>query len=79
MLGGQIHNSSAWPSELPQVFASMQALHANTLEAPVYWEQMEPKEGTFDFTNDLIPAATTNQLSWRISDHYPLWSEFIVR
>ena len=35
--------------------------------------------GTFDFTNNLIPAATTNQLSWRISDHYPLWSEFTVR
>ena len=35
--------------------------------------------GTFDFTNNLIPATTTNQLSWRVSDHYPLWSEFEVR
>src|SRR4051794_32433654 len=34
VLGGQIHNSSAWPSELPQVWASMEALHANTIEAP---------------------------------------------
>ena len=51
MLGGQIHNSSAWPSELPQVFESMEALHANTLEAPVYWEQMEPTQGHFDFSN----------------------------
>jgi len=51
ILGGQIHNSSAWPSELPQVWDSMAALHANTLEAPVYWEQMEPQEGRFDFTN----------------------------
>lgn len=50
-LGGQIHNSSAWPSELPQVWESMAALHANTIEAPVYWEQMEPREGQFDFTN----------------------------
>ena len=50
MLGGQIHNSSAWPSELPQVFKSMEALHANTVEAPVYWEQMEPTEGKFDFS-----------------------------
>jgi hypothetical protein len=51
MLGGQIHNSSAWPSELPQVWKSMEGLHANTVEAPVYWEQFEPQEGKFDFTN----------------------------
>src|ERR1700723_268188 len=51
ILGGQIHNSSAWPSELPQVWESMAALHANTVEAPVYWEQLEPQQGQFDFTN----------------------------
>lgn len=51
ILGGQIHNSSAWPSELPEVWDSMAALHANTVEAPVYWEALEPEEGHFDFTN----------------------------
>lgn len=51
MLGGQVHNSSAWPSELPQVFKSFETLHANTMEAPVYWEQMEPEKGKFDFSN----------------------------
>jgi len=51
ILGGQIHNSSAWPSELPQVWESMAALHANTIEAPVYWEQLESEPGKFDFTN----------------------------
>ncbi len=51
ILGGQIHNSSAWPSELPQVWASMEELHANTIEAPIYWEQFEPQPGKFDFTN----------------------------
>lgn len=51
ILGGQIHNSSAWPSELPEVWDSMAALHANTIEAPVYWEVMEPQEGHFDFSN----------------------------
>jgi beta-galactosidase GanA len=29
----------------------MAALHANTVEAPVYWEQLEPQQGHFDFTN----------------------------
>ena len=51
ILGGQIHNSSGWPSELPQVWKSMADLHANTVEAPVYWEQLEPQPGKFDFTN----------------------------
>lgn len=51
ILGGQIHNSSAWPSELPQVWESMTTLHANTIEAPVYWEQLESQPGKFDFSN----------------------------
>jgi beta-galactosidase GanA len=55
ILGGQIHNSSAWPSELPEVWTSLAALHANTVEAPVYWEQIEPQLGQFDFANvDLL-------------------------
>jgi len=64
ILGGQIHNSSAWPSELPQVWQSMAALHANTMEAPVYWEQLEPQPGRFDFTNvdQLVEGARAHDL-----------------
>ncbi len=64
ILGGQIHNSSAWPSELPQVWDSIAALHANTVEAPVYWEQFEPREGHFDFTNvdQLVQGARAHNL-----------------
>jgi hypothetical protein len=63
-LGGQIHNSSAWPAELDQVWRSLEAMHANTVEAPVYWEQMEPVEGRFDFTNvdALVKGARDHQL-----------------
>jgi endonuclease/exonuclease/phosphatase family metal-dependent hydrolase len=32
--------------------------------------------GMFNFADGLIPAANTLQLSWRISDHFPLWVEF---
>jgi endonuclease/exonuclease/phosphatase family metal-dependent hydrolase len=32
--------------------------------------------GMFDFAEGLIPASTRTQLSWRISDHFPLWTEF---
>jgi len=51
MLGGQVHNSSAWPSELPAIWKSLAELHANTVEAPIYWEQMEPQPGTFNWEN----------------------------
>jgi hypothetical protein len=55
MLGGQVHNSSAWPSELPAVWKSLADLHANTVEAPVYWEQLEPQPGKFNWDNvDLL-------------------------
>ena len=64
ILGGQIHNSSGWPSELPQVWQSMAALHANTIEAPVYWEQFEPQPGHFDYTNvdQIVEGARTHNL-----------------
>lgn len=32
--------------------------------------------GMFNFAGGIIPATTTLQLSWRISDHFPLWVEF---
>jgi Beta-galactosidase len=55
ILGAQIHNSSAWPSVLPKVWPALEAMHANTAAAPVYWEQMEANPGQFDFgTVDLL-------------------------
>jgi len=35
--------------------------------------------GTFDFVPFLQQDQTLEELSWRISDHYPLWVEFGVR
>lgn len=32
--------------------------------------------GNFDFRGHVLPALTNLQLSWRISDHFPLWVEF---
>jgi beta-galactosidase GanA len=64
ILGGQIHNSSAWPAELRQVWTSLAALHANTVEAPVYWEQIEAHPGQFDFANvdELVKGARAHNL-----------------
>lgn len=55
MLGAQINNSSSWASELPKVWPALEDMHVNTVEAPVYWETMEPEQGKFDFANvDLL-------------------------
>src|SRR5664280_3440195 len=55
VLGGQINNSSAWPATLPAAWSAAEAMHMNTVEAPVYWEQMEPAKGSYDFSNvDLL-------------------------
>jgi hypothetical protein len=50
ILGGQAHNSSGWPGMLPQLWRAVEGMHANTLEVPVYWEQIEPQPGKFDFS-----------------------------
>lgn len=50
ILGGQAHNSSAWPGMLPSVWLAIDAMNANTLEVPIYWEQIEPQPGKFDFS-----------------------------
>jgi Domain of unknown function (DUF5597)/Beta-galactosidase len=85
VLGAQIGNSSAWPAVLPKVWPALEALHVNTAEAPVYWEQIEPQPGSFDWTNvdALIDGAREHHLhlvllwfgTWKNgNDHYvPQW------
>lgn len=57
ILGAQVNNSSAWPSAMAKVWPTMEALHVNTVEVPIAWEQIEAKEGVFDFSYlDLLLA-----------------------
>jgi beta-galactosidase GanA len=50
LLGAQVDNSSGWPERLSAVWPVAERLQLNTLEVPVYWEQMEPVKGRFDFS-----------------------------
>ena len=50
MFGGQAHNSSGWPAMMPSVWLAAEKMHLNTLELPIYWEQIEPQQGKFDFS-----------------------------
>lgn len=51
-LGAQAHNSSSYTREMfgESVRAAL-ALECNTVEAPVYWEKIEPGEGVFDLSS----------------------------
>ncbi|HEY4336655.1 MAG TPA: beta-galactosidase, partial [Puia sp.] len=85
ILGGQAHNSSAWPALLPNVWTAVEQMHLNTLELPVYWEQLEPQQGKYDFSlvDTLLTQARSHKIrlvllwfaTWKNgSNHYmPLW------
>ena len=64
MLGAQVNNSSNYPSALPKIWPTIRAIHANTVEVPIAWEQIEAKEGQFDFSflDQLIAEARTNNV-----------------
>lgn len=51
ILGGQCGNSSNWPATLDGVWHTMKEMNANTLEIPVYWEEIERVRGQYDFTS----------------------------
>ncbi|ESQ85142.1 hypothetical protein AEAC466_05370 [Asticcacaulis sp. AC466] len=51
MMAAQLHNSSAWPAQLDKAWPAALALSPNVVQAPVYWEQFEPRSGVYDTTN----------------------------
>jgi len=88
ILGGQAQNSSNYPLALSKVFAAIKDMHANTLEIPVAWEQIEPVEGKFDFSyvDTLVAEARKNKVklvllwfgTWKNTgaNYVPEWVKF---
>ena len=51
VLGVQAHNSSAYTEgEMLSAWKALELMGGNTMEAPIYWDQIEPEEGKFDFS-----------------------------
>ena len=59
ILGGQVNNSSNYPKALQSAWAILDRVHANTIEVPIAWQQVEPVEGRFDlaFLQTLLEQA----------------------
>lgn len=86
-LGGEIHNSSASSLRYmdEKVWPYLKGLHLNTVIIPVYWELLEPVEGTFDFeiVDGIITRAREEQIRivllwfglWKngLSSYAPSW------
>jgi beta-galactosidase GanA len=85
-LGVQSCNSSGYnEKESDTAFKVVKLLHGNTLEIPVYWDTIEPREGEFDFTmvDSLLDSARQYGLklillwfaSWKNGnmDYTPAW------
>ena len=88
MLGAQVHNSSNYPAALKGVWPAVRDLGANTVSVPVAWEQVEPKEGKFDFSfvDQLVKEARENKVrlvllwfaTWKNTSpqYVPEWVKF---
>lgn len=64
-LGGELYNNSATSLDyLKPIWPRLQAMHLNTVLAPVSWALLEPEEGKFDYTlvDGVIQAARANSL-----------------
>jgi beta-galactosidase GanA len=86
ILGGETHNSSYSSADyMKPIWPKLAAMNLNTVVVPVAWENIEPREGQYDFTiaDDLIKGARDARLrlvllwfgSWKntYSSYAPAW------
>ncbi|MET0555362.1 MAG: DUF5597 domain-containing protein [Vicinamibacteria bacterium] len=85
VLGGELGNSTGEPAYLKTYWPKLRELGLNTVLAPVYWDQLEPQPGRFDFAqvDGLLAAARAQRMrlvllwfgSWKnsMSCYAPAW------
>ena len=57
-------------SEFETAFKAFKLLHANTLLIRVYWDQVEPEEGKFDFTSVDTVLASARRHGFKLHLHW---------
>jgi hypothetical protein len=85
-LAGELHNSASSSAEhMQSIWPKLQQMNLNTVLAVVSWEQIEPREGQFDFTvvDQLLRDARKHDMrlavlwfgSWKngTSRYQPAW------
>lgn len=64
ILGGQLWNSSAWPEITDKFWEQAKDLGVNTIELPIYWQNIEPKPGVYNFEEleQIVISARENNI-----------------
>jgi len=92
IFGGELGNSSAGTeAQADAILPRLSALHVNTVLMPMAWDQLEPKEGNYDFRllDHWIDVARAQHMhlvllwfgSWKnsFSEYAPSWVKADVR
>ena len=92
VLGGELGNSSSGSAaQADSIIPRLASMHVNTILMPVAWEQIEPKEGSFDFSilDHWIDVARQSNMhlvplwfgSWKnaFSEYAPSWVKSDVK
>ncbi len=85
IMGGQVGNNSAFPDRMERVWPIMKAMSANMIQFPVYWDEIEPQQGRFEFGafDQILTSARAAGLrvvplwfgTWKngMMDYVPAW------
>jgi len=73
-----VGNPTGFPDRMERAWPKFKSLNANTIEFPIYWEQIEPVEEKFDFSDlDKIILACARRAAGRpaLVRHLQEWSD----
>ncbi|GAA1780145.1 hypothetical protein GCM10009795_027950 [Nocardioides hankookensis] len=73
-----IFDSPTKPHHYDQIAWFSTVDDAGTVTSLLHGLEFTGRAGNFDFVPHVYPSTPKTALSWRVSDHYPLWVEFAL-